>query len=139
MANNEEIIIIPTVDFLQNKMKDMSLLLYKSWKQVISTRLLNLELEGYIEDTDIDVPSCVWKLPNVYIRSALCKLESDLDALGYDYEFRFDVDDSKFSIHYNIELPEDCHVHQNKENVVDANYKHLLDKIIGGDEDTIIL
>ncbi|KAJ3228631.1 hypothetical protein HDU81_006021 [Chytriomyces hyalinus] len=136
-------IVLPTIDFLQNKMQDMSFVLYRAWKQVICIRLKNLELEGDIEDRDIEVPNCVWKLPNAYIRSALRKLENDLDTLGYEYEFRFDVDELRFSMHYHIEIPEDSNIQKemkmDKANN-DANYKHLLKKISGEhDSDAVIL
>ena len=140
---------IPTVLVVQTKMKDMTQLLYNEWKNVIAKRLIDFEFQGTIHDSDINVPLCVWKLPNLYTRSALHKLEHDLDTLGYEYKFTFDVDDEKtYSIHYVIELPDETD-ENNEENLVDLekgkesntdiNYKSLLDKISSMDDDSVFV
>lgn len=99
---------LPTVLELSKLLKNLSNILYVAWRKELRERILNLELEGYISKDHINVPSSVWRLPNDNIRYALGKLKTELDNLGYDYEFKFDeVDEVNWVMWYSLVLPED--------------------------------
>jgi len=98
---------LPTVAELRSIMRDLAEGLYLAWLDVISNRLRHLEFEGFVTKDDVQVPMEVWRLPNDEVRYALCKLEDELQSLGYDYEFRFDnVDDASWIMFYTISLPD---------------------------------
>jgi hypothetical protein len=98
---------IPSVTDLQRHMNDLSEQLYLEWKRELAERLWNLEFQGFIAQTDVNVSSTTWRLPNEQVRFALCKLETDLQDLEYDYKFEFqDVDDVNWVLFYHLQLPE---------------------------------
>ena len=104
MAENVQ---LPSVQTLYKKMRYLSLQLYKAWKKELSARLMDLEFEGYIAQKHIDVDPAVWKLPNDELRYALCKLQDDLDDLGYEYSFQFqNIEEVHWTLGYAIEFPE---------------------------------
>lgn len=98
---------LPSVSQVRKIMRSLATTLYEAWKAEISDRLLHLEFEGFITKDNIQVPSAVWRLPNPEVRYALCKLEDDLERLGYDYDFKFDdVDEVNWTMFYSIALPD---------------------------------
>lgn len=99
---------LPSVKDVRRTMRNLAMELYSVWRRELRDRILNLEFEGYIAKDHINVNSAVWRLPNSEIRFALDMLKSELDNLGYDYEFKFeDVDDVTFILLYSITLPEE--------------------------------
>lgn len=98
---------IPSINEMKKIMRSLSESLYSAWKAEIGERLRDLEFDGYISKEHIDVPDAVWRLPNDEVRYALCKLEEELESLGYDYEFKFDgVDDVHWLMYYSVVLPD---------------------------------
>lgn len=104
--------MLPRAEELLHKMNKVCDELYLAWVAEISNRLSNFEFSGFIELKCLQLPniSQVVHLPNKYVRSALCKLQNDLDLLGYDYTFKFDDvlhNDRSWGLGYTIELPEE--------------------------------
>jgi hypothetical protein len=108
---------LPSVSQVRKIMRSLAITLYEAWKAEISDRLLHLEFEGFITKDNIQIPSAVWRLPNPEVRYALCKLEDDLERLGYDYDFKFDdVDDVNWTMFYSIALPDGYDVEEDEQN-----------------------
>jgi hypothetical protein len=104
---HDDCIEIPSVSQIKGMMRTLSEILYTAWKSEIANRLLHLEFAGIITRDNIGVPSTVWRLPNAEVRYALCKLEQDLQNLGYDYDFKFDeVNELNWTMYYSIMLPD---------------------------------
>jgi len=98
---------LPKVSEIKNTMKILCKILYQKWKFELTRRLKNLEFKG---DLSIKNEHHLFsRLPNKYIRTALSKLQDDLDVLGYDYSFKFEdvFEHENWSLRYEIELPED--------------------------------
>ena len=96
---------LPTLLELKKRMKSASDDLFFYWRQNLSDNIKNLQMKGFLVTENI--VHC--QLPNKYVRTALCRIQDELDTLGYDYKFRFDdVEvDKKLVLCFEIELPED--------------------------------
>lgn len=98
---------LPSVDHVKNHMQFLSKLLYKSWRMELAKNLNALKFKGEI--SVLQYHPDMSRLPNEYVRSALGQIQNELDVLEYDYSFKFDnvMEDNKWVLTYEIELPED--------------------------------
>jgi hypothetical protein len=97
---------IPSLSELKQIMEGHSNDLYEAWRRELGTRLRSLEFEGFINNDDVNLSNTVYRLPNDQLRKAICRLESDLEKLGYDYDFRFEDVGFNWVLFYHVLLPE---------------------------------
>ncbi len=97
----------PTINEIKDMVNKLTYGLYNAWKKVLCERLLNLEFTGIILANELNLPDKIWRLPNDALQTALMFLQDDLEKLGYEFSFTFDdVQNKKFSLIYDIDLPE---------------------------------
>ena len=111
---------IPSAKQLDKLMKNLSDDLCDLWANELGKKLTNLEFQGCMSVT---VSETLSLLPNIYVQRALCKLQDRLDDLEYEYVFKFDdINISRnWTLHYEIELPEDLECIDDSEETTDGD------------------
>lgn len=98
---------LPSVKEVTEHMQYVCKILYKTWKKELSRKLRELKFKGEI--SVLNYHPDIGRLPNIYVKSALAQIQNELDVLEYDYKFKFDnvLEENKWVLTYEIELPEE--------------------------------
>ena len=100
---------LPTINETRQTMQFLSKILYKTWKMELAKNLRELKFNGniYTNYTRNSHP-ILHRLPDEYVKSALTKIQDELDELSYEYTFKFEnlVHEKTWVLHYEIDIPE---------------------------------